>query len=66
MDKLDGAVGEVVKNSLPADGAIAKMLKNSKYSWTGVSDNRTLSVERNEDPVTWATMLTGVIPKSTV
>ena len=41
---IDGAVGEVVKNSLPADGAIAKMLKNSKYSWTGVSDNRTLSV----------------------
>ena len=60
---IDGAVGEVVKNSLPADGAIAKMLKNSKYSWTGVSDNRTLSVERNEDPVTWATMLTGVIPE---
>ena len=29
---IDGAVGEVVKNSLPADGAIAKMLKNSKYS----------------------------------
>lgn len=24
---IDGAVGEVVKNSLPADGAIAKMLK---------------------------------------
>ena len=41
---IDGAVGEVVKNSLPADGAIAKMLKNSKYSWTGVSDNRTLSL----------------------
>ena len=60
---IDGAVGEVVKNSLPADGAIAKMLKNSKYSWAGVSDNRTLSVERNEDPVTWATMLTGVIPE---
>ena len=63
MINIDGAVGEVVKNSLPADGAIAKMLKNSKYSWTGVSDNRTLSVERNEDPVTWATMLTGVIPE---
>ena len=60
---IDGAVGEVVKNSLPADGAIAKMLKNSKYSWMGMSDNRILSVEQNEDPVTWATMLTGVIPE---
>lgn len=60
---IDGAVGEVVKNSLPADGAIAKMLRNSKYSWTGLSDKRTLSAENNEDPVTWATMLTGVIPE---
>jgi hypothetical protein len=60
---IDGAVGAVVKDKIPANGTIAKMMKNSKYCWTGLSDKRTLSSEEDEDPVTWATMLTGVIPE---
>lgn len=59
---MDGAVGEVVKNSMPQDGNIARLLEKSKYSWTGLSEARTCE-EKNEDPVTWATMLTGVIPE---
>lgn len=60
---IDGAVGSIVEQKLPQNGTIAKMLKHSKYSWIGLSDNRTLSKEGNEDPVTWTTMLTGVIPE---
>ncbi|MDR3220180.1 MAG: alkaline phosphatase family protein [Dysgonamonadaceae bacterium] len=60
---LDGAVGSVVEQTMPQDGALSKMLKNSKYSWLGLSDNRVLPAEKNEDPVTWASLLTGVIPE---
>lgn len=60
---IDGAVGSIVERSMPAGGTIATMLKNSKYSWMGLSDNRVISDDGREDPVTWATMLTGVIPE---
>lgn len=60
---IDGAVGSVVENSIPQEGTIAHMLKNSKYSWIGLSDNRILKNANREDPVTWSTMLTGVIPE---
>lgn len=60
---IDGAVGSVVKKAMPQDGNIAKMLKNSKYSWIGLSENRILSEVKAEDPITWSTMLTGVIPE---
>lgn len=58
---IDGAVGKVVKEVMPQ--RIALMLKNSKYSWDGLSDYRILKSEKNEDPVTWTTMLTGVVPE---
>lgn len=59
---IDGAVGNVVKEVMPP--RIAAMLPHSKYSWTGYSDRRDLNTEActEEDPVTWSTMLTGVIP----
>ena len=59
---IDGAVGNVVKEVMP--GRIASLLPHSKYSWLGYSDRRTLTPEnaQEEDPVTWSTMLTGVIP----
>ena len=60
---IDGAVGSIVEKKMPQDGTIAKMLKHSKYSWVGLSDNRTLQKEGSEDPVTWATMMTGVNPE---
>lgn len=60
---IDGAVGSIVEQKMPQEGTIAKMLKHSKYSWIGLSDNRILSKAGNEDPVTWSTMLTGVIPE---
>lgn len=63
---IDGAVGKevesLVKGSL-SQGAIAGMLTKSKYSWMGFSESRKLENEIEEDPVTWATMLTGVIPE---
>lgn len=60
---LDGAVGSIVEKNMPQGGTIATMLKNSKYSWIGMSENRIIPEVTNEDPVTWATMLTGVIPE---
>lgn len=60
---IDGAVGSIVEQKISQEGTIAKMLKHSKYSWIGLSDNRILSKTGNEDPVTWSTMLTGVIPE---
>lgn len=60
---LDGAVGSIVEKTMPTGGTIAKMLKHSKYSWMGLSDDRVLPKIENEDPVTWTTMLTGVIPE---
>lgn len=60
---IDGAVGSIVEQKISQEGTIAKMLKHSKYSWIGLSDNRILSKTVNEDPVTWSTMLTGVIPE---
>lgn len=60
---IDGAVGSIVEQKIPQEGTIAKMLKHSKYSWIGMSDNRVLSKVNNEDPVTWSTLVTGVIPE---
>ena len=60
---IDGAVGSIVEKRMPAGGTIATMLKNSKYSWIGLSENRVMAEVTSEDPVTWATMLTGVIPE---
>ena len=60
---IDGAVGSIMEQKIPQEGTIAKMLKHSKYSWIGMSDNRILSKVSNEDPVTWSTMMTGVIPE---
>lgn len=60
---LDGAIGRIVEQHKPSDGTISRMMKNSKYSWIGLSDNRINPNITDEDPVTWATMLTGVIPE---
>ena len=53
---------EVEKGTLPA---MQKMLGHSKYVWTGVADDHALLTEGREsydeeDPLTWATMLTGI------
>jgi hypothetical protein len=57
---IDGATGRAVKEIMPPN--IAKILPHSKYSFEGMSDSRILTAARAEDPVTWTTMLTGVIP----
>jgi hypothetical protein len=57
---IDGAKGSVVKNNIPAN--IAAMLPQSKYTFDGLSEARTLESEFAEDAVGWTTMLTGVIP----
>lgn len=63
---IDGARGSVVKE-LAESGQlpnIASMLPNAKYSWTGLSDMREKTnasdTPKNEDAITWASMLTGV------
>jgi hypothetical protein len=57
---IDGALSEVVRDKAPQNGSIAAMLQNSKTLWTGMSEERQLSREDEEDPVTWASMLLGV------
>lgn len=64
---IDGGVGTLVKEMTEAGElpAIKEMLQHSKYSWTGLADNRRGvsgggSSTTGEDPVTWASMLTGV------
>lgn len=64
---IDGGVGTLVKEMTEAGElpAIKEMLQHSKYSWTGLADSRRGvggggSSTTGEDPVTWASMLTGV------
>lgn len=49
---IDGAVGAEVEKAMPKN--IAKLLKTSKYSWTGLSESSTY------DASTWKSMVTGV------
>ncbi len=62
---IDGARGTVVKQEVENGNLpnIKAMLQHSKYSWTGLSDSRFPftgdSLETEEDPLTWASMLTG-------
>ena len=49
---IDGAVGAEVKKAMPIN--IAKLLKTSKYTWTGLSESFTY------DASTWKSMVTGV------
>lgn len=53
---IDGAVGTEVEKIMPAN--IAEMIKTSKYTWNGLSDNAT------NDASTWASMVTGVSSKT--
>lgn len=64
---IDGGVGSLVKEMTESGElpVIKDMLQYSKYSWTGLADNRRGvsaqgSSSTGEDPVTWASMLTGV------
>ena len=63
---IDGGRASVVKQAVEQGlmPNVAKMLEHSKYSWTGLSDARdvvnTSTDVVDEDPVTWASMLTGV------
>lgn len=64
---IDGAVGSVVKQEVEKGTlpVMQKMLGHSKYVWTGVADDHALLTEGREsydeeDPLTWATMLTGM------
>lgn len=64
---IDGAVGSVVKQEVEKGTlpVMQKMLGHSKYVWTGVADDHALLTEGREsydeeDPLTWATMLTGI------
>lgn len=64
---IDGAVGSVVKREVERGTlpVMQKMLEHSKYVWTGVADDHALLTEGREaydeeDPLTWATMLTGI------
>lgn len=62
---IDGAVGSLVKQEVEQGNlpAIQRMLEHGKYSWLGLADSRS-KVGRTEvteeDPLTWASMLTGV------
>lgn len=67
---IDGAVGSVVKREVERGTlpVMQKMLEHSKYVWTGVADDHALLTEGREaydeeDPLTWATMLTGIISR---
>ena len=64
---IDGAVGSVVKQEVEKGTlpVMQKMLGHSKYVWTGVADDHALLTEGREsydeeDPLTWATMFTGM------
>ena len=57
---IDGAVSEIVKSNIPSGGTLEKMLQHSKVLWTGLSEERILLHEDQEDPITWTSMLTGV------
>lgn len=63
---LDGARASIVNDAVDKGYMphLSAMLSHSKYSWAGLSDTRESAdasyVIDNEDPVTWASMLTGV------
>lgn len=63
---IDGAVGSFVKQQVEQGAlpTLQQMLAHSKYSWTGLADNREGAEnsidQQEEDPLTWASMLTGV------
>ena len=64
MVNIDGAVGEIVEQ-LEQEGKltnIASILPHSKYSWNGLSTySDTTNTTGEEDPVTWASLMTGVV-----
>ena len=57
---IDGATGDVVQQVMPPN--IARILKNSKYFFKGLSDANVLDDGRAEEPTNWTTLLTGVAP----
>lgn len=63
---IDGAVGSLVKQQTEQGAlpTLQQMLAHSKYSWLGLADNRegaeSTTGQQEEDPLTWASMLTGV------
>lgn len=64
---IDGARGSIVKEEVEKGNlpVLQQMLAHSKYAWTGLSDDHALLSDNrgefsDEDPVTWASMLTGV------
>ncbi len=62
---IDGAAGSVVKQEVEKGNlpTLKRMMANGKYAWKGLADSRRGmgAMEVNEeDPLTWASMLTGV------
>ncbi|MCD8317953.1 MAG: alkaline phosphatase family protein [Paraprevotella sp.] len=64
---IDGARGSIVKDEVEKGNlpVLKPMLEHSKYAWTGLSDDHALLSDSrgnfsDEDPVTWASMLTGL------
>ncbi|BDI74221.1 alkaline phosphatase family protein [Paraprevotella clara] len=64
---IDGARGTVVKEEIEKGNlpVLKQMLAHSKYAWMGLADDHALLSDNRgdfseEDPVTWASMLTGV------
>lgn len=63
---IDGGRASAVKQAVEQGAMpnLKQMLEHSKYSWSGLSDTRdgvpASETVSQEDPVTWASMLTGV------
>lgn len=63
---IDGGRASAVKQAVEQGSMpnVQQMLEHSKYSWSGLSDTRSgvqsSETVSQEDPVTWASMLTGV------
>lgn len=65
---IDGAAGSLVKQEVENGSMpnLKAMLANSKYMWSGISDDHSIDNGKKpegrteEDPVTWTSMLTGV------
>jgi len=64
MINIDGAVGKIVEQQ-EQEGKltnIASILPHSKYAWNGLSTySDTSNTTGEEDPVTWASLMTGVV-----
>ena len=56
---IDGAVGAVVKDQMP--NTLKAMLPHSKYTFAGLSDNRSALNTDAEDCTNWTTLLTGAV-----